>query len=30
MLKIISGHLEIDEDLCACFIEGQNAFDHVK
>ena len=31
MTRIISEHtLEIDEELCVCFIDWQKAFDHVK
>ena len=31
MMRIISEHtLEIDEELCVCFIDWQKAFDHVK
>jgi hypothetical protein len=30
MLKIISERtLDLNEELCACFTEGQKAFDHV-
>ena len=31
LLRITSERiLEIDEELCACFIDWQNAYDHVK
>ena len=30
MLRISEETLEIDEWLCACFVDGQKAFDHIK